>query len=129
MAEQHRNLENRKKWYKTWIIKRRKKLRLYHRAWRLRLKTEVFKHYCGKKIACMCCGEGNLFFLTIDHINGGGNKHRKENGLVFKGSGGGLVIYAWLKKNNYPKGFQVLCYNCNCGRSLNSGVCPHKQAP
>ena len=31
----------------------------------------------------------------------------------------------YLKKNNYPDGFQVLCWNCNLGRA-HYGVCPHK---
>lgn len=32
----------------------------------------------------------------------------------------------WLKDNKYPKGFQVLCTNCNTGRHRNGGICPHK---
>jgi hypothetical protein len=29
-------------------------------------------------------------------------------------------------KNNFPRGYRILCYNCNCGRALNNGICPHK---
>jgi hypothetical protein len=57
-----------------------------------------------------------LEFLTIDHINGGGNKHRQQIRSR---------ICHWLKKNNYPEGFQVLCFDCNLGRSINGGICPH----
>lgn len=42
--------------------------------------------------------------LSIDHIDGGGAKHRK--GLTTSN------IYRWLIKNNFPTGFQVLCMNC-----------------
>ena len=35
-------------------------------------------------------------------------------------------FYLWLKRNNFPPGYQVLCWNCNCGRSINNGICPHK---
>lgn len=79
-----------------------------------RLKLEVLDAYGGRE--CVCCGETIVEFLTIDHINGDGGKHRKEvNGSM----------YIWLRKNNYPEGFQVLCMNCNFGKRL-SGICPHK---
>jgi hypothetical protein len=31
-----------------------------------------------------------------------------------------------LKKRGYPPGYRVLCFNCNRGRYLNGGVCPHE---
>ena len=74
----------------------------------------VFNHY-GKK--CACCGEANQKFLSIDHINGEGTKHRKK----IHGK-----INIWLVKNNFPKGFQTLCFNCNWGKYKNNGICPHK---
>jgi hypothetical protein len=81
-------------------------------------RQEVLDHMGGK---CECCGETNPRFLTIDHINGGGAKHKRENKIV--------KLYKWIKKNNYPEGFRLLCYNCNCARSKqrNKGICPHKQ--
>ena len=79
------------------------------------LKSEVITAYGGR---CECCQEMELGFLTIDHIDGGGKKHR----LDVHGK-----IYLWLKKHNYPPGFRVLCFNCNCGRAVNGGVCPHLQ--
>jgi len=81
----------------------------------LKLKTEVISHY-GER--CACCGESNLAFLSIDHLNGGGVKHRKAIKILF---------YRWLKQNNYPDGYQILCFNCNMGRQINKGICPHKQ--
>lgn len=77
---------------------------------------EVLVHYGGK---CVCCNEKELVCLTIDHINGGGTKHRKE-------VGDGTQFYYWLKRNNFPDGYQVLCWNCNCSRQLNENICPHK---
>lgn len=82
-------------------------------------KDRVFQYYGGYK--CACCGETIKKFLTIDHINGGGTKHRKIMG------GGGKFNYRWIIKNNFPKGFQVLCMNCNFGKGQNNGICPHKQ--
>jgi len=67
---------------------------------------------------CACCGETNLFFLTFDHINGGGRKHILEIGHPNLGG--------WLRRNNYPDGYRVLCANCNSGRAMVGGVCPHQ---
>ena len=80
-----------------------------------KLKDEVFAAYGGRM--CVCCGETIREFLTIDHINNDGAKHRKEINTP---------LYTWLRKNNYPEGFQVLCWNCNSGKRINGGVCPHK---
>lgn len=79
-----------------------------------RLKAEVMVIYGG---ICECCGESNLEFLCIDHVNGGGNKHRDEIG---KGN-----LYQWLKKMGYPEGFRVLCHNCNFSMGA-YGYCPHQ---
>lgn len=86
-----------------------------------RIKVEVIRHYGGE---CTCCGEQNLKFLTIDHINNDGKAHRKVMG---RKDWGGRSLYLWLRKNNYPLGFQVQCFNCNLGRSINGGICPHKE--
>lgn len=82
-----------------------------------KIKQAVFNHY-GLK--CACCGEDDLGFLTIDHVDGGGTKQRRADGTE------GEKLYRWLKKNKFPVGFQTLCFNCNCGRSRNGGICPHK---
>lgn len=80
------------------------------------LKETVIQHYGSK---CDCCGESRLEFLCIDHINGGGNEHRKK--LKRYGS----AFYDWLIKNDFPMGFRVLCHNCNMSIAL-YGYCPHK---
>lgn len=82
------------------------------------LKLEVFEAYGGKQ--CVCCGEYREAFLSIDHTNGGGTKHRAE-------VGDGTQMYYWMRRNNYPPGFTVMCHNCNHGRYLNGGICPHEQ--
>ncbi len=87
--------------------------------WRRKLRKEVISHYGN---SCECCNESTNRFLTIDHINGGGNQHRKD----IK-SDGGWQFFSWIKKNDYPKDLRVLCMNCNWGRSHNDGICPHKE--
>lgn len=86
-----------------------------HRKQRL----AALQAYSNETPSCVCCGEQMLVFLSLDHMNGGGSKQRKETG------GGGF--YAWLRRHNYPAGFQVLCHNCNLGRQINGGTCPHQE--
>lgn len=84
----------------------------------LRKKKKAIEHYSRGKMCCNCCGEKNLAFLTLDHINGDGSKHRKLIGTHTK-------LSSWTIRNNFPSGFQVLCFNCNIGKS-NKSICPHK---
>jgi len=82
-------------------------------------KLKVFIHYSHGTLKCNCCGEMTFGFLTLDHINNDGHRQRKK-GL----NSTGLMPY--LIKNNYPSGFQILCYNCNCGRAHTPDKkCPH----
>ena len=101
----------------------RNRLRLIAEAkeYRRLMKRMVIDHY-GK--VCACCGEDNIAFLQIDHMNGKGNEHRRAIG-----KSSGIGFYTWLKKNNFPEGFQTLCCNCNIGRHHNGGICPHQQEP
>lgn len=72
-----------------------------------RIKNEVLTYYGGGKLACAKCGFTNIWALTIDHIDGKGADHRKQIGHIT-----GKKFYLWLKANNYPTGYQTLCWNC-----------------
>lgn len=93
---------------------------------RKQVSTSVNKHRAALRQAaidaygraCACCGETVERFLTIDHVNGDGAEHRRQVGPAAQ-------TYRWLRDNEYPDGFQTLCWNCNCGRHINSGLCPH----
>lgn len=93
-----------------------------------RLKLRVMAKYGGA--ICACCAEKCLSMLTIDHINNDGAKHRKEIGNVYEFAKGKRAIvadfYRWLERNEFPTGFQVLCYNCNLSKYRNKGICEHK---
>lgn len=94
----------------------RERERSYSREAHARRRLAVFRHYGTE---CACCGVSNWEFLTIDHVNGGGNKHRREIGVH-----SGDAFYVWLIKNNYPEGFRTLCMNCNTSYGFH-GYCPH----
>lgn len=86
---------------------------------RKKRKQDCLRAYGG---TCTCCGEKNLAFLVMDHINGGGTAHRRD--LRLGGYRGGDALYRWLRRMNYPDGFQVLCANCNMAKERKEG-CPH----
>jgi hypothetical protein len=80
-------------------------------------KLEMIKQLGG---ACVCCGEKQHQFLTLDHINNDGYIHRSEHGYQ--------IAARLAKEHNYsPTKFQLLCFNCNSGRAVNGGICPHKE--
>lgn len=111
---------------KEWRIKNRDKFKATQKRAYDKMRLECLTHYCkGKKPKCQCCGETEILFLHLDHIDGKGADHRrklqKENGYY---PGGNNLPY-WLKKNNYPDGFQVLCANCNLAKRVNK-ICPHQ---
>ncbi len=90
-----------------------------HRVFAENLKREVFSHYGGFR--CACCGDCHEVFLNIDHVNNDGAAHRRA---ALKGKGG-ESLYRWLKKQGFPAGYQVLCFNCNFAK-WRLGKCPHQ---
>lgn len=100
------------------------KLCEYHRQKRrelyYRLKLAVLAHY-GR--VCVCCGEEEPEFLTMDHIEGGGLKHRTQ----IAEDTGERNFYKWLNRESFPKGFRVLCRNCNFSAHLGGGTCSHQR--
>ena len=87
-----------------------------HRELTATAKVDAMNAYGG--CACACCGETTLDFLSIDHVNGGGRKHRQTIKSNF---------YEWLNRNKYPSGYQVLCLHCNYAKYLH-GACPYHVA-
>lgn len=70
------------------------------------VRLEVLIAYGSK---CIQCEEDRLPCLEIDHINNDGAQHRRD----MKINGGSNSLTQWLKRNNFPKGFQILCGNCH----------------
>lgn len=92
------------------------------RVWARELKAEAIAAY-GGTCQCPCgCSVYELEFLTLDHEQGGGRKHRESLGA----KGSGIAFYSWLKKHGYPKdGLRTMCWNCNCSRGM-YGFCPRE---
>lgn len=118
IVRKRRKKEYQERYRKKHMIESREKGKIR----RQKRRAEVLVHYGGNPPKCVCCGELEDSFLSIDHINNDGAKHRKEINVH-----SGDAFYLWLKKNNFPSGFQVLCYNCNMAKGI-YGKCPHEKA-
>ncbi len=91
----------------------RDKVAISDRLQRTNLRKAFFDEYGH---VCVCCGEDEKIFLTVDHINNDGNISRTKH------------IYRQIRDEGYPSSkYQTLCFNCNTGRSINGGICPHEQ--
>lgn len=92
---------------------------------RQKRRQRILAHYGNK---CVCCGEDEPCFLAIDHIDGGGNEHRRQigNNPSHRCGSSSTQFVKWIEKNNFPNTLQLLCHNCNMGKHLNCGICPHK---
>lgn len=65
---------------------------------------------------CQCCGESDIRFLTVDHVQNDGYKDSPITTTVLRKA----------KEEGYPRDkYNLLCWNCNCGRAKNNGICPH----
>jgi hypothetical protein len=82
-------------------------------------KKIVFDHYGWK---CMCCGETTPQFLGVDHVNNDGFKDKNKSGKKLTG----LSLYRKIIKEGFGPRYQILCSNCNQGKRMNKGVCPHQ---
>ena len=135
----HRDLEVRRAYHRNYMRRyntpetpeQRETLRAQWRAWHERNKTrrnqghreriralrlETLEAYGG--LVCCCCGEDLEAFLTLDHVYNDGADERRTGY-------DGAKLWRKLRRENWPIGYQVLCYNCNNGKRVNNGVCPH----
>lgn len=92
------------------------KIKVERREENHHVKMIVFNHYGHR---CKCCGESHELLLNIDHVNNDGKQHRK----IKQNS---HVIYKDIIDRGFPNCFQLLCWNCNMGKHLNNGICPHQ---
>ncbi len=109
----------RAQWQKKFRSENKELLNKNVRQYKQQKRLECLEFYSKGTPQCLCCGEKNIEFLTFDHKNNDGNKHRK---IIKNGS----EIYRWIIRNNFPPIFDILCFNCNCSKGI-YGICPHKK--
>ncbi len=76
------------------------------RDMRLALRLLLLANYSGGVIKCAICSEDRIDVLDLDHIEGGGIQERKKFKTPF-------AHYRWIRDSGFPKGYRVLCRNCN----------------
>ena len=118
----HKHPDRRRKAWFKWYSKAKLEINIkkviYNREKRRAYRKIALEKYGGIPPVCQCCKENNIEFLGIDHINGGGTKHRKS--LL------GIGFYKWLiDKRKMPSKYRVLCHNCNLSIGFYK-YCPHK---
>jgi hypothetical protein len=104
---------------------------------RINLQMTVFLKYSKRHSksdvpCCRCCGQTCVQFLAVDHI-AGKKQMDSEPELVKLGYSSKFYsdgLKRWIIKNNFPKGFQILCHNCNLAKGFSKdNKCPLKNKP
>lgn len=112
--------ESMKRHRKTWTSEKRAGLVERAKMTREKLRRIVYLAYGA---VCNCCGEDELNFLSLDHVNNDGYARRKNG----EPHGGGAQLFKKIIEAGFPSDFQILCMNCNHGKARNGGVCPHQE--
>jgi hypothetical protein len=105
-------------YYAQWRRENKEKTSKKNRDYKERMRSQVFEHYGNR---CSCCGETRREFFAMDHVNGGGNKHRRLNRLT-----NAADLFLYIIRHNFPDEFRILCHNCNMSRGF-YGFCPHER--
>ena len=103
-----REYRRRKRLDHSYRVEMARYMRKHHRDTTELVKLAVVNVLTNGEGTCRWCGHGDLDVLCVDHVADNGVQHSKECGYR-----GGNSLYKWIIKNDYPEGFQILCYNCN----------------
>ncbi len=95
----------------------------YQQNFQRQARERVIHHDRGGEPRCQCpgCDVRALPFLTVDHVGGGGGKHRREEPAA-------VNLVRWLIKNGFPPGFRVVCWSCHCAGRRTDNRCPVHEA-
>lgn len=126
MADKKWTKEYEKQWQKEYREKTKEKRREYQHRYRkenpektrgkgkeerARVKKEVIGYYSKDKFECASCGFNDMRALQLDHIFNNGAEERIK--IFGNRTAAGTMFYRWVRQQNYPEGYQVLCANCN----------------
>jgi len=123
-----KNAEFVKKLQTEYLRTHRAEARASSTEWRRLLSFQV-KTYLGSR--CACCGECEMEFLVVDHINNDGSEEARTS----RGGRNNFYYYMEIRKafesgdqeviNGVKARFQLLCWNCNASKHYGGGVCVH----
>lgn len=99
--EQSRSYNTR--WRSNNIVRAREISRKSTRSYNRKKRAEIIDFLGGE---CVRCGFDDWRALQVDHVNGDGHIHRKQDGTTFTSK-----LFRTIVED--PKRFQLLCANCN----------------
>jgi len=107
----YKSKDGRQSWCKPcfaqWRAENKPRIKFNSASAARRVKVEVLAHYSLHGFPqCVECEEEDIVCLSIDHIDGRGVDHRKALKRA------GLPFYYWLRRSDFPEGYQTLCMNC-----------------
>lgn len=91
--------------HREWVEKNKEKVRQYNRERSLGRKRQVLTYYSPNKVLCcswLGCFVDDIDMLSLDHLDNNGARDIR---------GSGKALYNSLIRENFPSGFQTLCYN------------------
>ena len=94
--------EERRAKRQDWKVRNPERRKAMDQRERDKLRHDVLTGYGG---SCVCCGCEYEPHLTLDHTNGGGCAERRTEP--------GSKLFRRLRREGFPPGHQVLCWNCN----------------
>lgn len=105
----------RKEDVKKWKAANREKVNANNREYAARVRREALE-VLGLRCSCPGCTVDRYVFLSIDHINGGGQQERKAGSNPHS-------RYKWIARNpeEARAKFQTLCFNCNQAKHFERG--------
>lgn len=110
-----------------WLKEHPERNQAAQKKYRRRIRSEIMAALGAK---CSCCGESDPRFLTVDHIyNDGAEEREKITGSRRNGGWFDSWLHQQIVKNEVRDRYRLMCYNCNCGRQNNGGICPHQDKP
>ena len=70
------------------------------------------------RVRCFCpgCPCTDWKFIAFDHMGARPKSHKNRSGVA---------LAKTLRNQNYPSRIQLLCHNCNTGKEIFGGICPH----
>jgi hypothetical protein len=83
-------------------------------------RAAVFAHY---GTSCSCPGCGTTENLQIDHVNGGGDAHRRRVRRY------GHAFWRWLVEQGFPPEYQTHCQPCNISKGAGPACRRDHSAP
>lgn len=108
----HKFKDREREYHRQWRRENPGKAAAYTNRMHLSYKESAINMYSNGDACCKFCRQADIDVLCLDHIDNDGVKQRLLNPRR------GHDLYRWLRLNDYPGNYQVLCFNCNMKKAF-----------